>query len=107
MMSTTFGMIGFWSTQANNLYSLWFGAGQFLSGWIAPLALFPPGIRMFATWLPFRSTLGFPVEVLLGRTSGPALALGFLVSAGWILFFWIIYRVLWKYGLRRYESVGA
>lgn len=107
MMSTTFGMIGFWSTQANNLYSLWFGVGQFLSGWIAPLALFPPNIRLLASWLPFRSTLGFPVEVLLGRVSRAEIVLGLVVSAGWILFFWIIYRVLWKLGLRRYEAVGA
>src|SRR5438105_2928179 len=38
-MGTTFGIIAFWTTQGINLYLLWFGIGQFLSGWMAPLAL--------------------------------------------------------------------
>ena len=39
LMAMAFATIGFWTTQAGNLYSLWWGIGAFLSGWIAPLAL--------------------------------------------------------------------
>ena len=34
-MAMAFATIGFWTTQAGNLYSLWWGIGAFLSGWIA------------------------------------------------------------------------
>ena len=86
---------------------LWIGIGQFLAGWIAPLALFPAWFRQFASWLPFRSTLGFPVEILTGQLSWPEIRFGFLVTLGWILLFLAIYRLLWRMGLRRYEAVGA
>jgi len=107
LMSSAFGVLAFWSTQVRNLYSLWYGTGQFLSGWIAPLALFPAGLRHVAYRLPFRSTLGFPVEILMGQLTWSEIGFGFAVASGWSLFFLIVYRVLWRIGLKRYEAVGA
>jgi ABC-2 type transport system permease protein len=106
-MSTAFAMIAFWSTQSGNLYGLFYGVGQFLSGWIAPLALFPATFQQVAHWLPFWSFIGFPVEILLGRLSPAETAFGFAVTLGWALFFAVVYRLLWRRGLRRYEAVGA
>jgi ABC-2 type transport system permease protein len=106
-MGSTFGVLSFWSTQTKNLYSLWVGAGYFLAGWIAPLALFPEGIRRLASWLPFRSTLGFPMEILMGQLTGPEIAFGFAVAILWIAVFAVLYRALYRRGLRRYEAVGA
>lgn len=106
-MASTFAMIAFWSTQSNNLFGLWFGVGQFLSGWIAPLPLFPAFIRNLANWLPFRYTLGFPVEILLGQLNLAEIGKGFLTSLLWGIIFLFLYRKMWKLGLRRYEAVGA
>jgi len=107
MMSTSFAMMSFWSTQTKNFYQLVFGLGQFLSGWIAPLALFPDTIRHVATLTPFRYTLSFPLEILMGRLSGSEIALGFAVTAIWLISFTIVYRVFWRLGVKRYEAVGA
>lgn len=107
LMSSVFGIFAFWSTQSRNLYLLWNGTGQFLSGWVAPLALFPANLRQIAHWLPFRSTLSLPLEILTGQLSGSEIGFGLAVTAGWTLFFLIAYRVLWRLGLKRYEAVGA
>lgn len=107
LMSCAFGVLAFWSTQARSLYGLWSGVGFFLSGWIAPLDLFPGALRDVAVVLPFRSSLGFPVELALGRLSAGQVALGFTVSAAWVVVFGAAYRILWHRGLRRYEAVGA
>ncbi|HSJ53247.1 MAG TPA: ABC-2 family transporter protein [Anaerolineae bacterium] len=107
MMSSTFAMIAFWSTQANNLFQLWIGAGQFLSGWIAPLALFPAGFRQVAYVLPFRATMSLPLEILMGRLTWPETAAGLGIACAWTLFFFVVYRLLWRAGVRRYEAVGA
>jgi ABC-2 type transport system permease protein len=107
LMGTTFGMVAFWSTQSVNLYFLWFGIGQFLSGWIAPVALFPDWFRQAANLLPFHSTLGFPVEVLIGRAGDSAIAGGLLICLFWNLVFLVLYRLLWRRGLARYEAVGS
>jgi ABC-2 type transport system permease protein len=106
-MSTAFAMIAFWSTLSGNVYGLWIGVGQFLAGWIAPLALFPEWFRQVAALLPFRATLGFPVEILTGQLDTAEIGFGFAVAAGWTLVFTIVYRILWRRGLRRYEAVGA
>lgn len=107
LISTTFGMVAFWTTQSGNLYGLWFGMGQFLSGWLAPLALFPAWFGQTAAILPFHSTLGFPVEILTGRLGWPAIGAGFLVTLAWIAVFAGVYRLLWRRGLARYEAVGS
>ncbi len=107
LMSSAFAVMAFWTTQVRNVYQLVFGLGQFLSGWIAPLPLFPPAVRQAAYLLPFRSTLGFPIEILMGRLTWPEIWSGFAVTAAWILISFAVYRILWHFGLRRYEAVGG
>jgi ABC-2 type transport system permease protein len=107
LMTSAFGMLSFWSTQSSNLFSLWWGVGSFLSGWIAPLELFPPALLRTAYWLPFRYTLGFPIEILQGRLAWAEIGLGFGVGLIWTVIFLTAYRLLWRLGLRRYEAVGT
>ncbi len=106
-MGTVFGLLAFWSPQTNTLYGLWVGVGQVLSGWVAPLLLFPTSVQQVAALLPFRGLLGFPVSLITGRLSGAAIAFGFAVDAVWIGVFFALARLLWTRGLRRYDAVGA
>lgn len=107
VMASAFAMLAFWSTQVRNLYQIWWGIGFFLSGWIAPLALFGESFRAVARVLPFRSSLGFPVELALGRLGTAAVVQGFGVTLAWTAAFGAAYRLLWRRGLRRYEAVGS
>jgi ABC-2 type transport system permease protein len=107
LMAMTFATIGFWTTQAGNLYSLWWGVGAFLSGWIAPLALMPEVVADAAQLLPFRSSMGFPLEIMLNRLTSAQIAQGFGVVAVWILVFAMLYRLGWRIGVRRYQAVGG
>ena len=107
LMGTAFGMVSFWTTQSSNLFNLWFGIGQFLSGWIAPLALFPDWFSQPAAFLPFHSTLGFPVEILIGRADDAEIVRGLAVSLFWSVAFALVYRFLWRRGIARYEAVGS
>lgn len=106
-MASCFAMLGFWSTQAGNVYALWWGAGAFLSGFISPLSLFPGWLQAAAQVLPFRNAVGFPIELLLGRLDGGAALFGFAVGAAWLAAFALAYRALWRRGLRHYQAVGG
>jgi ABC-2 type transport system permease protein len=106
-IGSAFGMLAFWTTQSMNLFMLFFGVGQFLSGFIAPLAMFPESFQDLAHWLPFRSYVGFPVEIMLGRLNSGEILQGLGVTLVWTVIFFFIYRLLWRYGLKRYEAVGA
>lgn len=103
----TFGMICFWTTQAIKVFLLWHGITQFLSGWIIPLSLYPETLRRIAYVLPFRSALGFPMEIFTGQLTQAQIVQGFAVSFAWIAVFFGTYRLLWRRGIKKYEAVGA
>jgi ABC-2 type transport system permease protein len=101
------GLLGFWISHSLAVNDLWFGIRMMLSGNLAPLDLFPAPIPQLSVYLPFRYTLSFPVEILLGRVSGDQLWLGFAVQGVWLLATFGLYRVLWTRGLRQYSAFGA
>lgn len=107
VMASTVAVLGFWTTQTTNLWMLWWGLGSFASGWVAPLELMPEWLRAVAVALPFRSTLGFPAELLAGRLDGGQVALGFLVGTVWTSVFAALYVVGWRRGIRRFQAVAG
>jgi ABC-2 type transport system permease protein len=107
LMAMAFATVGFRTTQVGNLYSLWWGAGAFLSGWIVPLALLPAPLAAIAQVLPFRASMGFPLEMALDRLSVAEIAFGFLVTLLWISVFVILYRIGWRTGIKQYQAVGG
>jgi ABC-2 type transport system permease protein len=107
MMASTFALIGFWSTQTTNTWMLWWGLGSFSSGWVAPLALMPDWLRAAAAVLPFRTTMGFPVELLMARLDVQQTISGFAVGLGWLAVFAVLYRIAWRRGIRRYQAVAG
>ncbi len=106
LMSSTFALIGFWTTQSGNVYLLWWGVGAFVSGWIAPLDLMPRWLQRTAEVLPFRYAVGFPVEIALGIPTGNT-GTGFAIAFCWLAVFAGIYRLLWRRGVRRFQAVGG
>lgn len=106
LMSSTFSLIGFWTTQSNNVYLLWWGLGAFASGWIAPLGVMPSWLQRIAEVLPFRYSLGFPVELALGLSTSETV-FGFVAALLWIGVFTFAYVMMWRGGVRRYQAVGG
>ncbi|MFC7545920.1 ABC transporter permease [Plantactinospora sp. GCM10030261] len=107
LMASTFALIGFWSTQTTNVWMLWWGLGSFASGWVAPLPLMPDWLRAVALGLPFRTTVGFPVELLMGRLDAEQTGYGFAVGLAWLALFGVLYRLTWRRGVRRYQAVAG
>lgn len=105
--SLVFCMIAFWTTQAGNLYALWWGAGAFLSGWVAPVAVLPDAVAAAARVAPFWPVLGLPLELLLGRLAPVEVAAGFASALLWTTTLGLTARALWRRGVRRYQAVGG
>lgn len=45
---------------------------SFFSGFLLPLAFFPPPLQAVAALLPFQAITGLPTQLLLGQIAGPA-----------------------------------
>lgn len=102
------GVTAFWITRATALADLQYGLSLFLSGRIAPLELLPPQVQAAAQWTWFPSMIAFPAEVLTGRISAPGgFWGGFALQLVWLAAWWVLYRLLWARGLRRYAAVGG
>jgi ABC-2 type transport system permease protein len=105
IMQYTFAMLAFWTERANAVENFWFLPYLFLSGIIAPLEVFPAGIREAVSWLPFPYLIHFPASLLLGNPI--EIWKGFCIMLMWIVIFFLINRVLWRKGIRHYSGMGA
>lgn len=101
------GLLAFWITQATALFDLWFGLWSIFSGYLIPLELLPLSVQRASFWLPFRYQLGVPLEIILGRLSGGEALRDLAMQWAWIAAFYLLYRVLWWRGLKKYGAVGA
>lgn len=103
------GMLAFWTNRATSIYMLYEGLHLFLSGRIAPLSMFPEWFVRAAEWLPFYVTIGFPVELLMGRMNGDWVAImkGFSIQLFWMICLTVLFRLQWKQGLKKYGAVGG
>jgi ABC-2 type transport system permease protein len=100
-------LLAFWATRADALLAVQDSLIFLLGGQVAPLALLPDGLRLAATLLPFRYMAAFPAELLTGTLDGRQMAIGFTMQAFWLSVAVILYRFMWRHGLRRYTAVGG
>ncbi|SFS59477.1 ABC-2 family transporter protein [Paenibacillus sp. BC26] len=109
MIGYMFGLLAFWSNRATAIYALYEGVHLFLSGRIAPLSMFPDWVTYAAKYLPFYVTVAFPVDLLTGRLQGEPqqIIVGFAQQLGWLLALLLLFRVMWRQGLKRYGASGG
>jgi ABC-2 type transport system permease protein len=78
-----------------------------LSGGIFPLEVFGPAFVRVMNFLPFRYTTGYPINVLNGTITLSQVWQGMLVQLVWIGVMYLLARLLWRVGGKRYVAVGG
>jgi ABC-2 type transport system permease protein len=96
--------------------SFWFGNNwgffysfgmsmSILSGAIFPLDLYPEYLRFIVDYLPFKLIIFVPAKAYIGEYN---ITLWLLITyAFWIALFYILLKILIKYGTERYEQLGG
>lgn len=105
LIQSTLAMFAFWTERASALEQFQFLFYLFLSGYLAPLEMFPPLIREIVLWTPFPYLIHFPALILIGLPVN--LPRGILTMVGWTIVFYGWYRWLWQRGLKHYSGMGA
>lgn len=100
------GTVGFWTTRIAAAARLYLAAELLLSGRLVPLALMPAWLAAAATWLPFRYTFGFPIEVLTTPLSSGEVVAGLIGQLAWIAVMALVLDRLWRLAARRFDAVG-
>ena len=105
LIQYTFAMLAFWVERATAIQQFWYLLYTFLSGMVAPLALFPDTVREIALWTPFPYLVYFPASILIGLPVD--LFRGLCIMLGWGAIALIVNRMLWRAGLKHYSGMGA
>jgi ABC-2 type transport system permease protein len=100
------GCTGFWTNDIVGLATLYELLSRVLGGDLIPIALLPGWLQTVARLLPIQAIYNVPLSIMLGKDDGASPWLGVLLQAGWIVVLWGLAIVLWRAGLRQYESVG-
>ena len=107
LIEWTVALVAFWMQRVTAINQIYYMAVLFFSGQIAPLALLPGPLRVAAMLLPFRWTVGFPVELILGRLSQAQVLTGLAVQAAWLAAALVVLRFAWRASLKNYSAVGG
>lgn len=101
------GALSFFMESSTSMFDVWLVGFMLLSGYLMPLELFPGWVRTLATALPFRYTLAFPVETVIGLLD-EARALREL-GIQWLYVAGTAAAALWifRLGVRRYGAYGG
>jgi viologen exporter family transport system permease protein len=100
------GFTSFWTNDIIGTATLYEVVATILGGMLIPIALLPEGLQTVARLLPIQAIYSVPLSILLGKSDGPSAWYGILLQVGWIVVLWALALVLWRAGLRQYESVG-
>jgi ABC-2 type transport system permease protein len=101
------GFIGFWTNDIVGITTLYEVIASVLGGILFPIVLLPDWLQAVARLLPIQAIYTIPLNILLGKSTGIDALLGIALQLGWIVGLWGLATLLWRAGLKRYESVGG
>jgi viologen exporter family transport system permease protein len=96
-----------WSADALGFARLGYTLAMFLSGFLVPVAFFPPWLKTIAAWTPFPAMVEMPVQIWLGILSGPAASAALVQQAVWLGVMMLTGRLMLAAGTRKLVIQGG
>lgn len=98
------GISAFWVTEIWPITNLKDMLESLFGGKLVPLTLMPASISFVANILPFKYIFYVPTSILLSKSSNIYLDVGTQLLYLFILY--LLYKLAWNWGIKRYEAVG-
>ena len=102
-----FGYLAFWLMNIWGFDILKGSIIKFFSGALIPLAFFPGVVRDIFELLPFASMVYKPTMIYMGKIKGLDLAIAFGEQIIWIVVFFGIAKLLWRFAEKRLAVQGG
>jgi ABC-2 type transport system permease protein len=106
-MMAIIGSLAMFVDSAIGVFEIWLGLHSLLSGYLIPLELLPGWVARVAHLLPFRYTLSFPVETLIGLNDRSTLLLDLGIQWLYVVALVAGTLALWRAGMRRFVAFGG
>jgi ABC-2 type transport system permease protein len=104
---TALGMIAFWILEVSSLLWVVGTLNYFVSGQMIPLDVLGEPWTTILKALPFQYLAYFPARVFLGKVPANELWPDLLIGAAWAVGLFLLCRLLYARGLRRYSAFGG
>ncbi|TAK95855.1 hypothetical protein EPO05_03085 [Patescibacteria group bacterium] len=105
-LSVLIGVVGMWTTEVSGVSYLSNVIVKLLSGAYFPMDLLPAGFVAVSFWFPFVYIFFVPMQLLIGKIDLWQGVQGLGVMLLWLVILYLLIKVVWKVGLKKYESVG-
>ena len=103
----TSGILSFWMVWAYGPRFALRMLMDFTSGRMFPLNVLPQTVFTILNTLPFSFLIFFPLNLFQGRLGSSEIINGFIMQIVWVVLSFLLMKLLWQRGLRRYEAVGG
>jgi len=106
LLNHLLGLLTFWLKEINSLYVFTQSTFSFFAGGYFTLNFLPQGVYDVLMYLPLPYTLFFPTTIYLKKYTLSQIGWHMLIAAAWIVLLFIINKIVWRRGIRRYTSDG-
>jgi len=96
----------FWWEQAFSMVHAKWILDVVAGGYALPLFLYPQWLKVLVGFLPFQYIYFIPASIFTGQYQPPEVIPLLSVSLMWVFILFIICKLIWNLGLKRYSSVG-
>lgn len=105
LIQAIIGILAFWVTEVWPFAEMNDMLLQLMGGMLAPISLLPPLAQTISLYLPFRYIFYEPVAIILGKSIDPGTV---IIRQGiFAIFLFVVYKLMWRAGLRKYEGIGG
>ncbi len=104
-MTAIIEIIAFWADNVWSLGVLMKTFVQFFGGYMIPLSFYPETLQEVINYTPFPYFIYYPAQIFLGQTNIDLIQI-YTVLGFWTLFSFIVFKITWVRGNRRYTGVG-
>lgn len=105
-ISILVGFLSFWTVDNSGIFYSIHTLKQFLSGMYFPINILPAVFLNFSLAFPFIYTFYYPAQLYLGKISVKQGLFGIGIEILWLAILYLAIRIVWKKGMKKYESVG-
>jgi len=107
LISSTITSLAFWTTRVYSVHEFYYALILLFAGQFVPLQLMPPVIQSIAKFLPFQLLMYLPIQTIQGKISMTDLMQGYISGVIWLIVSFLLFRLTWREGVKRFSAVGA
>jgi len=100
------GLSAFWLTDSRGLFQILEVLLLIFGGFVVPITLLPEAFSKIAQVLPFSYIVYYPIVAIQGNLSITQMLTVIFAQLAWIFVFYLVYKVVWSEGRRKYTAMG-